>query len=361
MYKKRLRILISIGSIVSVCHGQDIASFDDYQKTLNHINKHYEERFTNKLISHFKKLKNQSCTIEIKEHTNTAIINPICLRHEITLLSPQDTIQYLSGQRSGIQSIYNTESREFSYEGTQLQVQSNSDIYLQHKQSLANMATVLRYEYQKKDIEISLYQLADISQYHYDIYASKASLVERDNCTKQNLLVSLQSLHNYLLPAGQSLNFNKHISNIEGYCKGTGPQNLKFYGGACGSASQLFRISLLIPEVNITQRRPHSYRYTKYYGDELMGDDAAIYEMSKQLEIQNTSDQDIYFTTQQTDTEIYLIALGPKNNQTVHITKEYNQPRQTNIKRLVQDTHNKQTIQDNDFASSYLGIQYSLY
>jgi vancomycin resistance protein YoaR len=51
--------------------------------------------------------------------------------------------------------------------------------------------------------------------------------------------------------------------------------------------AQVFRTALIHPSIAIVKRRPHNERFVQYYGAEVGGDDAAVYEMSKQFEIKN--------------------------------------------------------------------------
>ena len=64
-----------------------------------------------------------------------------------------------------------------------------------------------------------------------------------------------------------------------------------FYMGICGVSSMAYRASILNPNVTISKRASHLQRFTRYYGDDIYGDDAAIYELTKQFEIVNNSDQ----------------------------------------------------------------------
>ena len=51
--------------------------------------------------------------------------------------------------------------------------------------------------------------------------------------------------------------------------------------------SQLFRVSLINPDIVINKRYPHNEWFVQYYWENIWGDDAAVYEYSKQFEIKN--------------------------------------------------------------------------
>ncbi|MBO7505104.1 hypothetical protein J6T66_02960 [bacterium] len=45
--------------------------------------------------------------------------------------------------------------------------------------------------------------------------------------------------------------------------------SLSFYGGVCGMVSQLFRVSLLDPDISINKRFSHNERFVQYYGENI--------------------------------------------------------------------------------------------
>jgi hypothetical protein len=45
--------------------------------------------------------------------------------------------------------------------------------------------------------------------------------------------------------------------------------SLSFYGGVCGMVSQLFRVSLLSPNISINKRFSHNEWFVQYYGEKV--------------------------------------------------------------------------------------------
>jgi vancomycin resistance protein YoaR len=86
-------------------------------------------------------------------------------------------------------------------------------------------------------------------------------------------------------------------------------------------SAQVFRTAIIHPAIEITKRRPHNERFVQYYGAEIGGDDAAIYEMSKQFEIKNSGEEDIYFKVKRGSGHNLLVAISPHSTQRVEITK----------------------------------------
>ena len=96
---------------------------------------------------------------------------------------------------------------------------------------------------------------------------------------------------------------------LEVIVRGVEPRLFSFYGGVCGVASQLFRASLSSPQVRIDKRWGHNDRYMQYYGSEVEGDDAAVYERSKQFVFTNTSDSPFLIKTEESrnHTKLFFI------------------------------------------------------
>ena len=122
------------------------------------------------------------------------------------------------------------------------------------------------------------------------VFSSFKDISMLDACTKHNYLLAFEQLDGKVINPWESFNFNAFLTNLRGYCTGRGAKTFSFYGGVCGVASQLFRAWLSSPQVRIDKRRGHNDRYMQYYGSEVEGDDAAVYEQSKQFVFTNTSD-----------------------------------------------------------------------
>ncbi|MDR0860656.1 MAG: VanW family protein [Candidatus Peribacteria bacterium] len=161
---------------------------------------------------------------------------------------------------------------------------------------------------------------------HYRIdqltfYVSEKDISRLSRCNTQNYSLALQRIDNYLLKPGESFNANRELAKVKGYCTGRGGKDYLFYGGVCGMTAQVFRTTLIHPDIEIVKRHPHNEWFVQYYGEEIGGDDAAIYEMSKQFEIKNAGTEDIYFKVKWGEGSTQLVAVSPHNDQRVEITK----------------------------------------
>ena len=117
--------------------------------------------------------------------------------------------------------------------------------------------------------------------------------------------------------------------------------------------SQLFRVSLLNPDIEITQRSPHNERFVQYYGETVWWDDAAVYEYSKQFEIKNLWNSDIVFKMRHEWNESVLVAISWPTDKWVNISKQNIDGRETavHLNKSVYESNN--FIREENFDSYY--------
>jgi vancomycin resistance protein YoaR len=160
-----------------------------------------------------------------------------------------------------------------------------------------------------------------------------------------------------ILQPSQSFNVNKLLAWLDGYCTGTGEREYMFYQGVCGFSTQVWRNALINPYLTTTRRAPHSSWWQAYYGEEIVWDDAAIYEMDKQLEIQNTSEYPIYMRTIERAWRKYLISVMPKiADKAVTITRINTWPLQWTLTRIIKDKDSGELIDADQYVSQYYGV-----
>lgn len=163
---------------------------------------------------------------------------------------------------------------------------------------------------------------SDQTQY-FNFYVADKDISKLSRCNTTNYLIALKAIDKVLLKPWETFNANKNLAQKTWYCTGRWEANFLFYGGVCWMVSQLFRTSLINPAIQITQRHAHSEWFVQYYWEDYGWDDAAVYQMNKQFEIKNISDQDIYFRSLQIWDMTYLVAITPKTEKgnPVQITK----------------------------------------
>jgi len=117
---------------------------------------------------------------------------------------------------------------------------------------------------------------------------------------------------------------------------------------------QLFRVWLITPDVTITKRSNHAKWRVRYYGEYAYWDDAAIYEMDKQFEIKNDSDQSIYFRFVDKWDYTYLMSVVPsKTNKSVNISKKETWELTSQVIKQTVDWNTNEVIDTQFFNSTY--------
>ena len=356
MYKKILTLSITILGLLSYTfsYQQDIP-FQTYLEYTQAVSKFGSHLSPIQIEMAYNTVRDKICTRQ--EDENYFYLDPICLLHKIyPTLEFTQVVDLLHDSIQWFNHVYNTAPTEtFNYEWwAPTYKDSTSRDFLLLQNTPAHKAIATFHSIEEDKIKIPKQTLAQIIAQDYTFYAVYNDTSMRRWCTLHNYKVGLQSMDKVLLHPWHTLNFNKHISGLD-YCKGSGRTDLQFYAGVCGAASQLFRTSLIIPNIEITQRHAHSQRWWYYYGDEITWDDAAIYEMHKQFEIKNNDTRGIYFRTIQREWYDYLIAVVPyKSKQGVHITRQRESNLKTNITKNIYDIHDAGTIQTSgQFPSRY--------
>lgn len=122
-------------------------------------------------------------------------------------------------------------------------------------------------------------------------------------------------------------------------------------------SSQLFRASLIHPDIAILQRQAHNERFTVYYGENVQGDDASVIEMRKQFEIKNIGNSDLYIKTKKNGDLTFLVLISPRtSHKQVKISKTYISDLEVELTRQVFQniwTTKIYGMADTGFISSY--------
>jgi hypothetical protein len=203
-----------------------------------------------------------------------------------------------------------------------------SDIYPEDKIAFQFWGSELAFNYHESSLDTSemLYNLNETSDQLKSwwekleaermldmayISIAKRDISKYSSCAATNFKVGMKALSAWvLLKPGQVRNANQAFSYLEGYCTGESKQVYRFYQGICGVTSMVFRVSMLAPQLDITKRAGHTDRYTTYYGQQVVGDDAAIYEDIKQFEIQNTSTGDVVLKSLRVGSDPYVVLIS---------------------------------------------------
>lgn len=174
----------------------------------------------------------------------------------------------------------------------------------------------------RKKIKISYNELAQYYAEHLSYFIADKDLTNLWKCTKTNYLVALHWIDGVILNPWNTFNMNEKLASLGWYCEWLSEQSFSFYWWVCGAVSQLFRVSLLDPDIIIDKRFSHNEWFVKYYWETVWWDDAAVYEYRKQFEIKNLWDSDIIIKTRDIDNWSMMVAISRPTNKYVNISKE---------------------------------------
>lgn len=104
--------------------------------------------------------------------------------------------------------------------------------------------------------------------------------------------------------------------------------------------------------LEVPVRRGHSEWFSAYYGESVEGDDAAVYETSKQLILRNISDADIFIKTFQQNQKTFLVLVTEQSavaDTWVELQKVYDTPLQVRIIKQIYKKSRSQELSSKKF------------
>ena len=307
------------------------------------------------------------------------ILDPQCILDKtLPKLSLQDKVDAVEKRIKNIKNIYNPNKSFITYKESTITLKGKNLYPLDS--TFRNMMLNLKKNHEKAEIPIEAFAPYVIDS--LAIYATDKDISMLLPCTKQNYLLAFENLDNKIIKPGEQFNFNKYLVYLYGYCAGETEGELLFYWGVCWVASQIFRTALMMPNMTIPVRRNHGEWFSVYYGDKIQWDDAAVFETSKKLIIENTSDTDIIMKTFQEGNRTYLMFITDKKaveNKRVEIKKEYPNPYKVILYKSIykkekkqnqwsyffssmlpflfkNDSYNTKLLNEEEFVSKYTGI-----
>ncbi len=283
------------------------------------------------------------------------LVSPECLMSgQPPLLSFPQAVENILPIITHIDHVYETEKAVFNYQTAILTLdpQAIKDARLLEQpqdgllRTLASQGVLIRVP---KRV-LALHQVDQRS-----VFAAVRDTSSYGVCRKNNYDIALRQLDGILLAPEEKLNMNKKIAYQPGYCGGDA---YMFNEGVCGGSTQLFWNALVNPYLYVTKRYNHNERYAGFYGSNVLGDDASMYEMSKQFEIQNVADVPIYFVAfPLADGNTALLSFVPKTDPLlVTIEKKQTSPLTSVVSKSVMDLRTNTITYQQQRDSRYYGI-----
>lgn len=248
-------------------------------------------------------------------------INAVCVQQkELPQLALVDIVNEVRDQIDWFSWYYEPFSTSFNYYWATPIFRTGWSPYLKWDPESEQLITDAVKK--RKKITFTYNELAQYYAEHLSYFVSDKDLTNLWRCTRTNYLIALEWIDWVIMNPWDVFNVNKKLGSLKWYCKWINNESFSFYGWVCGMVSQLFRVSLVNPEIFVNNRFPHNERFVQYYWETVWWDDAAVYEYSKVFEIENLSNSDIIFKTRYEWNESILVAISWPTNKWINISKE---------------------------------------
>ena len=285
-------------------------------------------------INQIDELKKENCIIQ--NYENYSYISPVCLLKNINYLSTNKALEYLVGNLNAFYDVYQQDSYYFRYTATEPSFwYSVYDRYSQNKWTIYEKLAILYRTKKDRMIKIDNEILAKMMFENYSFYSVPTNLANRWPCSLINYKLAISKLNWLELKAWETLDLNKLISNDPRSCRWNSTKSFLFYWWSCWASSQLFRLSLIMPDITVLDRAWHAKWWALYYWANIMWDDAAMYENSKKFIIRNDFDTSIYFIAYEKWNYVYLVWIVPEIvDEYVEVIKNVNWYRSSVFKQI---------------------------
>ena len=279
-------------------------------------------------------------------------INAVCVQQkQLPQLSLVDIVNEVWDQIEWFSGYYDPLSTSFDYYSATPIFKTQWSPYLKwDEKSEQLISESIKW---RKKIRITYNELAQYYAEHLSYFVADKDLTNLWRCTSINYLIALEWMDGVIMNPWDRFNANEKLSSLRWYCEWASEWSYSFYGGVCWMVSQLFRVSLINPDIEIMKRFPHGERFVQYYWENVWGDDAAVYEYSKQFEIQNLWNSDIIFKMRHEWNKSILVAISWPTDKWVNISKENIDQRETAIHLNKSVYESEKFVREENFDSYY--------
>ncbi len=352
--KRFLSIVIILLWIISYSKWIDFVTLDSFKKEVFDIDKIIRKNNEKNINIKFKKILNTKKCNFYNNNKWYYFLNPICLyKKKYPKIPFRKAVDYIWPYVIWFTKEYDLKSEKIAFNWADVKIKIPYSLwnYLKWRASYKYIISKL----EEKNVKIKIHEkyFAKYSVRDFSFFPAKRYRNWLWDCAFQNYRTVLWVINWLYLKQWHFFNLNKNISYVKWYCKWITP-NLPFYAWACWWAWQLFKVSLLTPQIQITKRSPHIRRRSPYYWKEIYWDDSAILDTRKQSEIYNFWQYPIYFKTIFKKKYDYLVAILPKKLSTkTYITKKQTWPLSAFLEKKVIDFSLWKVLLDQQRKSKY--------
>lgn len=359
--KKYLKILLSLWLFRLLWSFSFANEYLDFSNFVEDMQKTYETypMLTTQMASEMTKdMYNYQCYIQYFD--TYVVVSPICFVENGWLSwDTEKSLDYLFDDFQYFFDEYSENSYNFYYNAIQpYYIDDLFNSYVVYYWSLYEKVVASEREKNDKLIRIDNSTFAKIIFKNYSFYVVPTYLAGRWPCSLNNYRIAVEKLNWYYMAPWEQLTLNDLIKNNPKSCKWKSTQSFLFYGWSCGSSTQLFRLSLIMPYLTTIERSNHSKWRALYYWINIMWDDAAMYQNSERFTVRNDFDVPIYFRVYEQWDVSYLVWIVPKKVfEYVEIFKETTWLK-SSVSKWIFDV--KWNILDfAQYDSRYLSVTYS--
>ena len=278
-------------------------------------------------------------------------INAICIQQkQLPQLALVDIVNEVWNQIEWFSGYYQSYSESFNYYWATPIFKTAWSPYLQWNEESEQL--ILEAIEKRKKISFTYNELAQYYAQHLSYFVADKDLTNLWRCTRKNYIIALEWMDGVIMNPWDIFNVNEKLGSLGWYCEWASEWSFSFYGWVCWMVSQLFRVSLLNPEIAVNSRFSHNERFVQYYWEKVWWDDAAVYEYSKKFEIQNLSNSDIIFKMRHEWNQSILVAISWPTDRWVNISKENIDGRETAI-HLNKSVYQSSTLEREENFDSY--------
>jgi len=335
--KKFFKIVIFLwifATLTKKVFANNIFDFSDFINDIETVENAKKNINIFSYIDQIESLDKKTCTVQ--NYENYSYISPVCLLKDTNYLTTEKSIQYILKDLNTFYDIYQQDSYYFTYKATKPYFKySIYDRYLKNRWNIYEKIAILYRTSENRMIKINNEILAKLMFEKYSFYSVPTNLANRWPCSLTNYKLAIWKLNWLELKPWEVLDLNKLISNDPHSCKWNSTKSFLFYWWSCWASSQLFRLSLIMPDITVLERAWHAKRRALYYGSNIMWDDAAMYENSKKFVIRNDFNTSIHFIAYEKWDYVYLVWIVPKKvDEYVEIIKNVNWYRSSLFKQI---------------------------
>lgn len=331
--------------------------FNSFVDDINLVRKSNKNISVVKLSLDFDKIKDNKCVVSY--YNNYIDVSPVCflLTETNFNIDIDESLNYLLNDLQWFTSYYSDLNSFFYTSADPIFKESKFDLYKKYRSTIYERVVITYMEMKNTKIRITKDILSKFMFDQFSFYVVPTYMTNRANCSLTNYKLAISKLEWLKLEPWNDLNLNSLISYDTRACRWTLWNNYMFFGGSCWASTQLFRLSLLMPNLDVVERHAHSKWRAYYYWSNIMGDDAAMYENSKKFIVKNNFDTPIYFKVYEQWEFSYLVWVLPKKeNSYVEINKNVLWLSSSVYKNIyVWDTLNKIYEFNSRYNTNYFG------